>query len=428
MKKDLTMFGYVLRFAAVFVIATLLAACGKSNSAGPQMSTENKHPADWGSAHRVAYRQTPDLCRGCHGIDLKGGVTNIDCFNQAGLGQCHAGTPPHGPRQVAHALPFTDPALHGTMAKKDLIFCQDCHGEPGATGGSGAGSNPRFTKPIGSLATGCEATGCHPANMVHPPKPWKGHRDSGNLRNACALCHGASLEGSVDINSPACNKCHTQLIAGAGSVPVAGQCVSCHGNPPNTGSHVVHLALGGMSGNCIACHAGKGTGTPNHGTGTVVPLTIASNFNTNSGASYDVTAKTCANVSCHGGQTTPVWGGSLDVVNNCETCHKQAPATGYISYKPGSHSYHIVDKGIPCWHCHDLSVMGVPSMHFKDVTTNSTNSSAFFETLPSSTLYKEFINYNATQSSCTIDGNKTPAGVATNFCHPGLVRIWNPTP
>ncbi|HIJ96645.1 MAG TPA: CxxxxCH/CxxCH domain-containing protein [Desulfuromonadales bacterium] len=410
MKKDLTMFGYVLRCAAILVVSTFLTACGKSNDAGVQLSAVNKHPADWLTAHRAAYITTPDVCRSCHGTDLKGGVTKIDCFNQAGLGQCHAGG--HPPRQLAHQLPFKAPALHGTEAKKDLIICQDCHGAAG-----GAGSNPRFIKAIGSLATGCEASGCHLANMAHP-KPWKTHNTAGNLANACALCHGALYEGSVSIGAPACNTCHKKLLSG--TVPVAGQCVSCHGNPPNgaatpnrAGSHAAHMALGGMSGNCAVCHTGKGTGTTNHGSGTAVPLTFASNFSANSGAaSYDVASAKCANVSCHGGQATPVWGSSFDVLSNCTACHASGTAE-YNSYNSGKHTYHL-SRGIVCRDCHDMTS---PSNHFKDVSTK------LLDTLPSSTLYS-FITYDTVQKSCMVNGTAPSAGVQISVCHPGVSKIW----
>jgi predicted CxxxxCH...CXXCH cytochrome family protein len=211
----------------------------------------------------------------------------------------------------------------------------------------------------------------------------------------------------------------------AGTFPVVGKCVSCHGNPPNgtvtpnrAGSHAAHLALGGMSGNCAACHTGKGTGTASHGSGTAVPLTsvpltFASNFSANSGvASYDATAATCANVSCHGGQTTPVWGSSFNVLSNCSACHASGTAE-YNSYNSGKHKFHI-DKGITCRDCHDMTS---PSKHFKDVSTK------VFDTLPSATLYN-FITYDSVQKSCTVNGSAPSAGVQINVCHPDVSKNW----
>jgi predicted CxxxxCH...CXXCH cytochrome family protein len=421
MKNDLTMFGYVIRLAAVLVAVTFLAGCGKSNDAGLQLSAVNKHPADWLTAHRSAYMKTPDVCRSCHGTDLNGGVTKIDCSNQVGLGQCHAGG--HPPRQVAHPLPFKAPAvpaaLHGSEAKKDLIICQDCHGEPNATTGeSGAGSNPRFNKTIGSLPSGCELSGCHLINMAHP-KPWKGHKEAGNTANACALCHGATFAGG---SGPACTTCHTQLLAGI--VPVAGQCTSCHGNPPNgtvtpnrAGSHAVHLALGGMSGNCAACHTGGGSVAANHGTVSHATVAFATTLNANLGAATYVAATGCVNVACHGGKQTPVWGGSLDSCTGCHQAGTQAGTPEYISYFSGKHDKHmnfsISGTGgvITCTDCHDMTS---DSKHFKDVTTKA------FETLPSTTL-RSF--YNATQQSCTIT-SPLPPGVQFTGCHSGT-RSWN---
>jgi predicted CxxxxCH...CXXCH cytochrome family protein len=398
----------LLKILCVSAACCALFGCGKHNDQAPVLESIGKHPDTWLTGHRASYRRNPEQCRECHGIDLKGGITKVDCFNQAGLGQCHAGG--HGPRSINHPLPFTDPALHGPVARVDLIFCQDCHGTAGGTG-----SNPRFDLVIGSLKTGCEATGCHDPKMAHP-KPWATHGSSGNQANACALCHGANFGGG---SGPACSSCHKQLAAG--TIPVLGQCISCHGNPPNgsttpnrNGSHAVHIALPKMSGNCAACHTNGGSGTDKHGS--TLTLAFASDLNANSGLPA-FNGTTCANISCHGGLTTPAWGRSLDILTSCSSCH-QPGTSEYIGYFSGQHTFHL-GIGIICTDCH---LMSNDSAHFGDVTTK------VFETLPSATL-RSFINYNVNavlngvpNPSCSVS-SPPPPGVQFTACHAGT-RNW----
>ncbi|HIJ89161.1 MAG TPA: CxxxxCH/CxxCH domain-containing protein [Desulfuromonadales bacterium] len=394
------------RIFFVSAACCVLFACGKANDQAPALNSVNKHPDTWLTGHRIAYRLDQNQCRGCHGTELKGGITKIDCFNQAGVAQCHANG--HGPRAIVHPVPFKGTAdlnkAHGALAKKDLTICQDCHGQAG-----GAGSNPRFNLVYGSLPAGCESSGCHNPKMAHP-KPWQAHSSSGNQSNACALCHGANFEGSAANGAPSCKSCHTGLTAGV--VPMAGQCASCHGNPPNgtatpnrAGSHAAHLALPVMSGNCAACHTGGGSGTTNHST--TLTMAFAATFGAT--ASFNGNDNTCSNITCHGGLTSPVWGTSLDVIANCTKCHQ--PAVAYPGYHTGQHTKHL-EKGILCTDCHDMTDQ---SAHFANVTT------PVFETPPYSMLLK-YLNYNQTAQSCSVS-NPPPPGVQFTGCHSGT-KSW----
>ncbi|MDD2366786.1 MAG: CxxxxCH/CxxCH domain-containing protein [Desulfuromonadaceae bacterium] len=390
----------ITSFIKIIILTSLICSCGKVNEQAPSLNSINEHPDTWRVEHRAAYIDNSNQCRECHGTDLMGGITKIDCFNQAGLGECHAAG--HGPRTVIHPIPFSDPVLHGAMAKVDLTVCQDCHGTRG-----GAGSDPRFNIVYGSLPQGCETSGCHAPQMAHP-KPWKTHASSGNQANACALCHGANFEGSVITAAPSCKSCHKLLPDGV--VPFAGQCISCHGNPPNgtvtpniAGSHAAHLGLTGMSGNCSACHTGGGAGAANH----AVSLTVG--FAPEFGQNPSFNGSTCSNVSCHGGQATPVWGVSLDVTANCTKCHKSA--TTYPGYHSGEHTIHLL-KGLLCTDCHDMNNQAV---HFANVVT------PVFETSPESTL-RTYLNYNKSSQSCMVS-SPTPAGVQFTGCHGGS-QAW----
>ena len=392
------------------------------------------HPTGWANpdSHGVTAKAAPAAssgfasCQVCHGETFSGGIIQRSCLNTAGChgaavsaphspapwrggtrthtatntenasvcALCHldARTPPsyvplptgaqpgcfnstlcHGDVAAPHPVPFTDPALHGPLAKSDLTYCQGCHADPPT---SGAGSNPRFNVSIGSLFAGCE--NCHATNMAHPTQ-WRGltvtapggHMTAGNLANACALCHGVNLApGGV---GPACSSCHT-----AGSPLTLTNCTSCHGNPPGgatypnqASAHTVHNALPNVTSVCDTCHNGGGTKTANHDYERTSPfVSFLSAYDAKSGAAtYNTAAITCSNVSCHGGQITPVWlDGTIDVGTQCTSCHASGTAQ-YNSYNSGAHDDHIVDALIACTTCHDTTLLAVNHFTHLETTT-----------------------------------------------------------
>lgn len=402
---------HALPLLAVGALLLSLSGCAEPNSQAPALSDAGRHPAGWVVDHRRAFQQQGTQCLTCHGSDLRGGVARVDCFNQGGLATCHAGG--HGPRSAPHAVPFTDPSLHGAAAKQDLVFCQLCHGTPGA-----AGSNPRFNVSIGSLTSGCEAAGCH--NLAHPaapatgsahPIPWRGHRAAANLLNACALCHGADFGGTASGGvGPACRSCHTLLAAG--TVPLAGSCSSCHSTPPATGSHAAHLAIGGMG--CSACHQGGGSGGANHGNGSVT-VAFGTAYNAKSGSALLAGNRSCTNVGCHGGIVTPVWGiGTIDVATACLACHTDGTATPsappqFNSFRSGRHATHLFEIGLACTDCHDMSVTVAGNSHFSGLGTTG------FELAPGSTM-RSYLHFDPAGPSCAPQA-VAPAGNTVGVCH-----------
>jgi predicted CxxxxCH...CXXCH cytochrome family protein len=398
------------------------------------------HPAGWAvpTAHGSAAKAAPSattgfsLCQTCHGNDFSGGAALQTCLSTAGChgaavnaphafpwipgstsvhtstnqgnapvcALCHLGnrTPPsyaavpagtnpgcfnntlcHAQTGAPHAVPYTDPALHGPPAKADLTYCESCHAAP-ADGA--AGSNPRFNVPKGSLTTGCEGASCHAANTAHPSlasspaSPWRGftpkdtgHMNAGNMANACVLCHGVNLGGGA---GPACTSCHK-----LGSPLALSNCTSCHGNPPNgsvypnaAGKHAQHGALGSYI-DCAACHTGGGTGTANHDNGnTSAFVAFISAYSAKTGtASYNASANTCSNVSCHGGQTTPGWlsGATITINTQCGSCHASG-TTQFNGYYSGHHSTHLgSDVNAICTDCHDAAKLA--AVHFNDLNT-----------------------------------------------------------
>jgi len=314
-----------------------------------------KSPSDWnhGTVPHDQLASSETVCNKCHDLNRSYGNGPNSCHD------CHGSSTPH-------AIPLTD---HGLQGKTDLAYCQQCHAQPSD---SGAGSNPRFNVPVGSLTFGCETSGCHADQTAHP-LDWLGpdatsHQTAGNMANTCALCHGIDLIGGI---GPACAECHT-----ADSPLIAHSCTSCHDKPPtgtispNTdGSHSDHNLLTGVTGSCNTCHQGGGSQTVQH-YDTVVDVAF-SGYNAKSGTgSYDVGSATCFKISCHGGKNTPQWfSGSINVNGECSACH--ALGGEYNSYVSGKHKKHVQDKGHPCTECHDTSKL--QPVHFNDLNTPQMN-------------------------------------------------------
>lgn len=378
-----------------------LFGCGKANDQAPALGSTSKHPDTWLTGHRTAFQQNRDQCRECHGIDLQGGITRVDCFNQAGLGRCHADG--HGPRNVPHQLPFKDGSLHGPVAKSDLVYCQSCHGSAG-----GPGSDPRFNVPVGTLINGCED--CHKPSTAHPPLTgssslWSGHSTAGNMGNSCTLCHGVDLTGGA---GPGCNTCHTGLTPG--TIPAIGTCVSCHAVPPASGGHGVHNALAGVKDICGTCHNGAGSGTVSHRNGTA-DVAFAASYNAKSGAALKNSDGSCSNVSCHGGVTTPAWGGIFS--NGCLSCHSAGTAQ-YNSFNSGQHTTHVTGVGLQCADCHDMSRTNAGASHYSGLATT------VFELPASATI--RVPGYTSANPSCS-PGTFPAAGTYTvGVCHNS--RTW----
>jgi hypothetical protein len=229
---------------------------------------------------------------------------------------------------VPHPLDgsYLNPANHGPDAKADLKVCQACHSDNPA---GGPGSNPRFNVGIGNAGgTGCEASVCHSTNYAHP-SVWAGpandvfHYQSGNIDNACTLCHGVGLDGvgGVGIN---CQNCHAEVTT------FALNCSACHGYPPDGvtaepqvaalgGQLVNHLGVAAVAlhDQCAICHGVKSSGTatsgaltPNANYRAFDPLTetIGDHWNgqinlngpsPSTGAGYNQGNFGCDNAGCH---------------------------------------------------------------------------------------------------------------------------------
>lgn len=296
---------------------------------------------------------------------------------------------------MCHAIPTTHPlganwlpgVLHGQTAKADLTFCQACHGNPATPA---PGSNPRFNVLADPANPNSSCENCHLAGTAHPPVPpanggadarWYLHRLSGNKDVACAQCHDTQnpLPQTAGFRGPNCRTCH---LHGA---PLANpSCTTCHTSPPGgafpdgsppdvfpniAGKHGVHDSFIGVTGVCGTCHDGFGFGSnagaeARHFVTNVVDVALLAAFNARSGtAAYNPATRTCSNVSCHGGQTTPDWqtasADAIDVPNACLSCHALGTAQ-FNSFNSGEHDRHTDIFGLTattCRRCHNTTAL-----------------------------------------------------------------------
>jgi predicted CxxxxCH...CXXCH cytochrome family protein len=137
-------------------------------------------------------------------------------------------------------------------------------------------------------------------------------------------------------------------------------------------------------------------------------VAFLSTYNASSGAaSFNASGRTCSNVICHGGQTTPDWqtsaANAIDVPNACLSCHASGTAQ-YNGYFSGQHSRHTSQFGVSattCKRCHDATKVNVTG-HFQNLATPA------FEQLPRDTILPA-VQYNGT--TCN------PAAGGLSGCH-----------
>ena len=323
---------YLLLFGALFAAG---CSTGNDSSGLALVDPQGNHPADWISTHPSFAGLGSEMCKSCHGDDLRGGISRVSCFSASFNGQgCHAG----GPIQHPLGAAWLDPTVggvgfHGTQAKADLTVCQVCHGTPGTTLFNG-----------GSAPTSCAA--CHPAATSHPTD-WQGvrvigpatpppaaavitHRTSGNINAACAICHLVTGPGAGP--QPGAPSCFSADFTNA-----LGQARACHpGGPPAI--HAVpffdnthFLATPAtFAGNCSNCHADAATSADASPPGCQVchtagsPLAVANCTSCHvsppdgalPGAAYPNIAGAHA---VHIGLNTP--GNPAGTPISCDTCH-----------------------------------------------------------------------------------------------------------
>ncbi|OGU07439.1 MAG: hypothetical protein A2075_14175 [Geobacteraceae bacterium GWC2_58_44] len=325
-------------------LAALSGCSNGSDSAPAAIDATGKHAvakgySSWVQQHWVEYKNanggsaavsSSTGCSECHGADLAGGNSKVSCFSASftdGNGvtvACH----PNGDHSFGHPSSWADPTSAGF------------HGSATFNGSAVKGS--------------------------------------ATLAEECGLCHATSQNVLLVGSAPSCLSTDQRwgISCHATSPALASRgCVSCHAVPPSgpdgaaapnrSGAHGVHLGLGL---GCSACHTKGGTGTEKHAAGNgVAYLNLSTGYQAKSG-SFAYSGGKCSAVACHGGQQTPNWiGGSIDVAQDCSSCH--APANQYNSYVSGEHQFHLTDPEGPqlaCTSCHNPELM---TGHFAGLAT-----------------------------------------------------------
>ncbi len=364
--------------------------------------------------HGFAAKQNLSYCQGCHGapgtILFNGGPATTSCQSSA----CHALAKAHPGTWYQAPEPFPNYVSSHRNSGNREVACAICH----KTDGTGGGPDPAAP---GCLASSFGGVSCHAGGPVGPAHPVPfleaAHTSAAaaGFAAACGTCHYET--GAAEKTGPTCTVCHK-----AGSPLTTLECASCHSDPPGgpatgypdvAGAHAAHLALkeAGTPVSCNTCHDRLGTDALSHynranarpGKDALrVPpgsVAILAAFDARSGtSSFNPAERTCSNVSCHGGQTTPDWqaaAGAIDVVNACTNCHFSGTAQ-YNSYNSGKHDLHIASLGrspATCKQCHDAAKVDVAG-HFRNLATYA------FEQSPSATILPS-VGYNRYRSTCS---------------------------
>ena len=408
-------------------------------------------PASILVTHTDTDQTNASSCGGCHYNNQRLGSptatipagTTLGCFNGT---MCHTATaaPPH----IAN-ISYLDPGAHGVDAKANLISCQPCHAIPGS------GLEPVYNVPKNNMPSGCVS--CHTSASVpipHPtphPIPWlpgrpggipnnpntTTHATAGNLATACALCHGVGLTGSLTGPGPSCMTTGYSSTVCHASNPATNPtgCLSCHHTPPDgssfpntANSHTVHRDFfASVTASCQACHFNFGMdpvtkfGKPTHADKTI-NLALSGSYLAKTGGAFTFNAagKTCANVSCHGGQTTPGWNtvGTINVDTDCTSCHRaRTTSDQFNSYFSGNHGDH---GSVACTTCHATTKLA-PG-HFTNLDTPA------FEQHPRTTI--TFVNPDNGAVLTTIYNAATQVYTCTFTCHGETHsgRTWTGSP
>ena len=340
--------------------------------------------------HGIDAKATPGAttgyayCQVCHGTgtNFSGGSSGVSCY------PCHVPTAnsPHASQWLSG-----DTYVHTTTATGNAPACAFCH----LNGANSPIAPPSPPAPAGT-APGCfNSTLCHGASAAPHPIPFNDPSHYGvtaaTFPANCSACHDISAPTTKA--GPACQTCHV-----AASPLTSVTCTSCHAAPPNSGApagaaypniagaHAAHIALNstGTPISCETCHTGLGAGTLNHynrannipGENALrvppgdVALVTAYNAKTVP-FSFDNTALSCTNASCHGGQATPNWQtGTLDVNTQCTNCHVFGTSLANPQYNsPYSGQHNINSSHRTCTNCHNTATLA-PN-HFTTLSTTA---------------------------------------------------------
>lgn len=316
-----------------------------NNSGGPtgyscfQCHNNFPHPDEWGSTGHGSYVMSNGgdaslgFCRKCHGDDLRGGSSQISCY------QCHQSFPHPATWADTTSGDFHGRYLFAQNLPQGYNDCRVCHkadSSGGITGYSCYQCHSDFPHPAGWSGNG--------SPNLHKAKIKESYYDLGY----CKKCHGSDYRTNLPPTSDRnCYSCHTQQAG-----PEA--CNTCHGsqrnaappidlagqsgrNLPTVGSHQEHLNGRSVSDgiDCNECHALPASysdsvhidgATP--GVADIVFGEVAQMNGVH--PTYDHQTGTCSATYCHG--NFPGGNGPQDVSWNsqppedlCNWCHGYPP-------------------------------------------------------------------------------------------------------
>ncbi|MFC1671205.1 CxxxxCH/CxxCH domain-containing protein [Spirochaetota bacterium] len=164
-------------------------------------------------------------------------------------------------------------------------------------------------------------------------------------------------------------------------------CTFCHS--VSSGGHNVHLAKDPACENChddYENNANHKNGSTDTGSDETVIFSSS-----NPGATWNSSALTCSNLSCHGGITPPIeWYGSASGCTNCHVSGNSIdPVSTNTSGSGGKHVGHVQNDGLDCETCHS---------GYKSQGTHANG--VYGKTEPGS-----IINFNAANQSTIWDNN-----------------------
>lgn len=331
-------------------------ACSSENKQAPRSG--RSHVDNYALVHARAAMSDTSQCQLCHGSDYSGDGGSVpSCFS------CHESGPPF----QMHALPYTDPQLHGAAAKADQVRCRGCHGLAPNNFDGGIVSDPSsYNNSFGA----CSNTLCHPDAKAHPTR-WQGTNDDSpsvynsshqnvaqeTAENSCSLCHNIDSAGTGPMTAaPSCysatftnadgvtSGCHASgpyfssphndsfseaSSHGAAAKSDLAYCQQCHGVPGTTrfanGSAFVSCASDQCHG-AAAAHPTRWQGT-NDNTGDYTSThRTAANQSTTCTICHDYTqnrvAPNASAPSCFSASFTNSDGSTTG-------CHSSGPGTGH---------------------------------------------------------------------------------------------------
>lgn len=296
----------------------------------------------------------------CHGNFIGGKTTNVARFdNTSGpaanwarvqrCGACHGARnddPPTGGAHVKHVQTYD-------------LRCRDCHRDVAWFDRNGLGNYSVTDKRLHS--DGKTSWRLYTTNARIGNAATYGNSVFGRVTTEAAsptysfcmntYCHSKGTDTTNPYNDPAAIANYTAKWGDnlAARFSNAGErCSYCHGNrnfkgitsamPYKAGdsanqAHKVHVADNGFT-RCYVCHANavnsnnQISNTANH-VNTFKNVSIIAAYKT--GATNYGAAKTCANVKCHGGRTTPAW--TAAPTGNCKDCHYSTTDTADYTFR-----------------------------------------------------------------------------------------------